>query len=113
MIAILRSNKKVLVDAFNNVNEAPVVAIHSFTEDKNGFTVNGQYTVTIDGTEKVLHKFIKTFTVDEVDQLFPQLNIEYPQGATFNTRRKIEIAAALKFIVVSESRFGLTTNDWE
>lgn len=115
MIALLKSTKSVLVDALDNIEAKPQCALITFTEVEGGFGANGKYFYEVEGQEEsvMIRDFDKFFSNAEADALFNQLNIQYPEGATYSEMRTLEKEAALKYVVASENRFGLTIQDYE
>lgn len=114
MIALLKSTKSVLVDALDNIQAKPQCALITFTEYEHGFGANGKYFYEVEGQEPVtIQTFNKELTHEEADGLFAQLNIQYPENATYSQMRALEKQAALRFVVASENRFGLTLEDYE
>lgn len=128
MIAKIKSNKSVVIDTFNNVTATPQCEIITWTHGDNSedgvnevFAANGQYfyekVTTANGEESIekviIHAFNRELKATESDQLFPMLNIQYPDGATYSEKKRIEVLAGLKYIVGSEKYWGLDGSDWE
>lgn len=65
--------------------------------------------IQIDGKDS----FYRELTASAADQLFPMLNIQYPENATYSQKKRIEVLAGLKYIVASEKYWGLKGSDWE
>jgi hypothetical protein len=128
MIARLKAKKQVVIDSFKGTKATPHCEIITWTHGDNsidrsaeGFAANGQYfyekTTSVDDVEKVEKVIIHTFNRDlkavEADALFPLLNIQYPENATYSERKRIEVEAGLRYIVAEEKYWGLKDEDWE
>lgn len=140
MIAKIKSKKAVVIDTFKGVTTTPQCEIITWTHGDNSqdgsnevFAANGQYfyeKVTITPVEKmvdgqlvledvetiekvIIHTFNRELRAAEADQLFPMLNIQYPENATYSQKKRIEVLAGLKYIVASEKYWGLKGSDWE
>lgn len=123
MIAQLKAKKAVVIDTFNNKEEMPIVKLVNFIEEEEGYRVNGCYFYkkkleTPEGEPEkfediIISQFGFVYTVAEANALYAALNIQYPQGASFDTCRKMEKMAGLKYVVATQKRWGLTITDWE
>lgn len=128
MIAKLKSKKEVVINSFKGIKATPQCELITWTHGDNSedgknevFSANGQYfyekTITVNEVEStqkiIINAFNRELKAVEVDQLFPLLNIKYPVDATYSQKKRIEVAAGLKYIVSSEGYWGLTGEDWE
>lgn len=117
MIAKLNSDKAVLVDTFNNITAKPKVEIANLIIDSNGYIVNGHYFYEVienEGTpsEVVVKKTIANisshYTLAEITTLCTALNAPNVTAIVLGT-----LQGALKHIVVSDGKWGLTANNWK
>lgn len=108
-----KSNVKVLIDTFNNVEGYPEMRMLDFSEkpEQGEYIAEGEYFYTSDAGEYIqIRRFGLTFTPAEVDQLASLLSVE-PNIAETERRNALRAAGALH-ILNTEARWNLTAANW-
>lgn len=125
MLALLKSKKDVVTDIFSPTDKRTIYcSISDFNQNSEGYRVNGSYYYLVDSgnkdtedkiiyEQKLIKNFSRTFTEDDLDNLYELLSITYPKDSKFTKKSKINILAGLKYIVSIETVLGLVGTDWE
>lgn len=113
MATHFKSNTKVLIDTFNNVEGFPEMKILDFIErpELDQYLVEGEYFYTNDVGEYVqIRRFVLTFTPAEVNQLASLLSV--PPLSSETDRREALRAAGALHILDLEARWNLSGANW-
>lgn len=113
MATHFKSNTKVLIDTFNNIEGFPEMRILDFNEkpDIEAYIAEGEYFYVDDNNEyRQIRRFVLAFTPAEINQLASMLTI--PRVSTETERRDALRDAGALHILDSEARWGLTGANW-
>lgn len=128
MLVELKSIKSVSTDVFNpSIKNIIYCQLENFIQDGKGYRINGKYFYKslipkqnpedLEEEQKYneisVRQFSREFSNDELDNLYNYLNITYPENSNYTERKIIELYNGLKYIVNSETIFGLVGTDWE